>query len=29
LLKESPLVLDVPITAYIYEVESGKTVKVE
>ncbi|KAL4811596.1 carbonic anhydrase [Aspergillus spinulosporus] len=29
LLKESPLVLDVPITGYIYEVESGKIVKVE
>lgn len=27
-LKESPLVLDVPITGYIYEVESGKIVKV-
>ncbi|KAL5342090.1 carbonic anhydrase [Aspergillus crustosus] len=29
LLKDSPLVLDVPITGYIYEVESGKIVKVE
>lgn len=29
LLKESPLVLDVPITGYIYEVETGKIVKVE
>ncbi|KAL4761542.1 beta-class carbonic anhydrase [Aspergillus foveolatus] len=29
LLKESPLVLHVPITGYIYEVESGKIVKVE
>jgi carbonic anhydrase len=28
ILKESPLVLDVPITGYIYEVESGKIVKV-
>jgi carbonic anhydrase len=27
-LKESPLVLDVPITGYIYEVESGKIVKI-
>lgn len=26
--KESPLVLDVPITGYVYEVESGKIVKV-
>ncbi|KAF3395738.1 Uncharacterized protein F1880_007295 [Penicillium rolfsii] len=28
ILKESPLVLDVPITGYIYEVESGKIVKI-
>jgi carbonic anhydrase len=28
-LKESPLVLDVPITGYVYEVETGKIVKVE
>ncbi|KAJ5679183.1 hypothetical protein N7462_007427 [Penicillium macrosclerotiorum] len=28
LLKESPLVLDVPITGYLYEVESGKIVRV-
>ncbi|KAJ5287328.1 hypothetical protein N7478_003014 [Penicillium angulare] len=28
-LKESPLVLDVPITGYLYEVETGKIVKVE
>ena len=28
LLKKSPLVLDVPITGYIYEVETGKIVKV-
>lgn len=29
ILKESPLVLDVPITGYLYEVETGKIVKVE
>ncbi|KAJ5084040.1 hypothetical protein NUU61_008619, partial [Penicillium alfredii] len=29
LLKDSPLVLDVPITGYLYEVETGKIVKVE
>ncbi|KAL4905420.1 carbonic anhydrase [Aspergillus multicolor] len=29
LLKENPLVLDVPVTGYIYEVETGKIVKVE
>lgn len=29
LLKESPLVLEVPVTGYIYEVETGKIVKVE
>jgi carbonic anhydrase len=28
LLRDSPLVLDVPITGYVYEVESGKIVKV-
>ncbi|KAJ6160824.1 carbonic anhydrase, partial [Penicillium chermesinum] len=28
-LADSPLVLDVPITGYIYEVETGKIVKVE
>ncbi|SPN98708.1 probable carbonic anhydrase [Cephalotrichum gorgonifer] len=28
-VKRSPLVLDVPITGYIYEVETGKIVKVE
>ncbi|KAJ5168487.1 uncharacterized protein N7482_004081 [Penicillium canariense] len=28
ILKESPLVLDVPITGYLYEVETGKIVKV-
>lgn len=27
-LKESPLVLDVPITGYLYEVETGKIAKV-
>ncbi|KAJ5190580.1 uncharacterized protein N7498_009565 [Penicillium cinerascens] len=27
LLKESPLVLDVPITGYLYEVETGKIIK--
>jgi carbonic anhydrase len=27
-LRDSPLVLDVPITGYVYEVESGKIVKV-
>lgn len=29
LLQESPLVLDVPITGYIYQVETGKIVRVE
>lgn len=29
ILKDSPLVFDVPITGYIYEVETGKIVKVE
>ncbi|KAL4964057.1 beta-class carbonic anhydrase [Aspergillus stella-maris] len=29
LVKDSPLILDVPVTGYIYEVESGKIVKVE
>lgn len=28
ILKSNPLVLDVPITGYIYEVESGKIVKI-
>lgn len=28
ILKDSPLVLDVPITGYLYEVETGKIVKV-
>lgn len=28
-LKKSPLVLDVPITGYIYDVKSGKIEKVE
>lgn len=28
LIKQNPLILDVPITGYIYEVESGKIVKV-
>lgn len=28
LLKDSPLVLDVPITGYVYEVETGKIVKI-
>lgn len=28
ILKKSPLILDVPITGYIYEVETGKIVKV-
>ena len=28
LLKKSPLVLDVPITGYIYDVRSGKVEKV-
>ncbi|KAF9892251.1 hypothetical protein FE257_002028 [Aspergillus nanangensis] len=28
LLKESPLILDVPITGYIYQVETGKIVRV-
>ncbi|OKP11913.1 hypothetical protein PENSUB_2583 [Penicillium subrubescens] len=28
ILKESPLVLDVPITGYVYEVETGKIVKI-
>ncbi|KAJ5129756.1 Carbonic anhydrase [Penicillium bovifimosum] len=28
-LRNSPLVLDVPITGYVYEVESGRIVKVE
>ncbi|KAJ5189193.1 Carbonic anhydrase [Penicillium cf. griseofulvum] len=29
LLKDSPLVLDVPVTGYLYEVETGKIVQVE
>lgn len=29
LLKKSPLVLDVPITGYIYDVKTGKIEKVE
>ncbi|KAL4941420.1 hypothetical protein BDV06DRAFT_223173 [Aspergillus oleicola] len=29
LVKESPLLLDVPVTGYIYEVESGRIVKVD
>ncbi|KAJ5173416.1 hypothetical protein N7492_006009 [Penicillium capsulatum] len=29
LLRDSPLVLEVPITGYVYEVESGKIIKVE
>ncbi|KAJ6010802.1 hypothetical protein N7451_002214 [Penicillium sp. IBT 35674x] len=29
ILKESELVLDVPVTGYVYEVETGKIVKVE
>lgn len=29
LLKDSPLVLDVPITGYVYEVETGKIARVE
>lgn len=28
-LKQSPLILDVPITGYIYEVETGKIVRVD
>ncbi|KAL2217744.1 carbonic anhydrase [Thermoascus aurantiacus ATCC 26904] len=28
LLKQSPLILDVPITGYIYEVETGRIVRV-
>ncbi len=28
ILKKSPLVLDVPITGYIYEVETGRIVRV-
>lgn len=29
ILKDSPLVLDVPVTGYLYEVETGKIVLVE
>lgn len=28
-LRDSPLVLDVPVTGYVYEVETGKIVKVD
>lgn len=28
-VKASPLLLDVPVTGYIYEVETGKIVRVE
>ena len=28
ILKDSPLVLDVPITGYVYEVETGKIVQI-
>lgn len=28
LIKQNPLILDVPITGYIYEVETGKIVKI-
>lgn len=28
-VKESPLLMDLPVTGYIYEVETGKIVKVE
>lgn len=28
-LRESPLVLDVPITGYVYQVQTGRIVKVE
>ncbi|OQE46354.1 hypothetical protein PENCOP_c001G04642 [Penicillium coprophilum] len=29
LVKDSPLVLDVPVTGYVYEVETGKIIRVE
>lgn len=29
IVKESQLVMDVPVTGYIYEVETGRIVKVE
>lgn len=29
ILKQNPLILDVPITGYLYEVETGKIVRVE
>ncbi|CAI7584704.1 unnamed protein product [Penicillium bialowiezense] len=29
LIKESPLVLDVPVTGYVYEVETGSIVKID
>ena len=28
-LRKSPLVLEVPVTGYVYEVETGKIVKVD
>lgn len=28
-VKDSPLVLDVPVTGYVYEVETGKIVKID
>lgn len=29
LIRESPLVLDVPVTGYVYEVETGSIVKID
>lgn len=29
LIRQEPLILNVPITGYIYEVETGKIIKVE
>lgn len=29
ILKDSELVLDVPVTGYLYEVETGKIIKIE
>ena len=29
LVQQEPLILDVPVTGYIYEVETGRIVKVE
>lgn len=29
ILKQNPLILDVPITGYLYEVETGRIVRVE